>query len=700
MFPNGFAKPGSSSKPSSKPGSSSGSHHSKRSSGGSGSGIWVSQRQKHKRLASDDKSTLEMQPMNNPPSPPNENHIPNSNPPNPNPNQNPNRVVAFACVNLTHEVKGRFEKPGGFDDHGNELETTVVDRLKLLDNVSFTLEKKQALAILGPSGSGKSTLFKRVTMRNGKDSHCRWYANSINREEDMSYLSSFVEQNDHHLGVLTVRETLFYAAKFSGRPVCVVDEMLADLGLELCADVMVGDPLHTGISGGQKRRLSIGCALMKNPEVLFLDEPISGLDATSADKVIKLLDKIRTMQQTVMVVSLHSPSETILRLFSKMMVLAAGKVAFMGTLEEANTRCEQLGVNTSRDLNPANVMLGIASTEWRGRGDSNRLLTRMFELQEVHGEVPATVEKGEYRRPPSERTLRDEAVIVYWLCHRYVRDYIRNWFAFLLRMGMFAGMGLLLATIWIRLGRNDDKINDRLSVHFFSVAFLSFMSVAGIPAFIEERKVFLRERRNALYGPLSFLIANTLVVIPFVFACSIIYSAIIYWAIGLHPGAVQFFRFVAYLFLALLVAETQSALIAALVPIFVAALALCATLNGFWMCVQGYFIRTTSLPRFWYYSFHFMDYQTYAFELLVKNDLVGLAFNCVNKLQDGACNCVYPPSAATISALGQCHVSGQDVIDNLGFGGIPMTGYAFVLVGIFIILRVLLYIALRYNKMD
>lgn len=98
------------------------------------------------------------------------------------------------------------------------------------------------------------------------------------------------------------------------------------------------------------------------------------------------------------------------------------------------------------------------------------------------------------------------------------------------------------------------------------------------------------------------------------------------------------------------------------------------------MCVQGFFIRTTSLPRFWYYVFHFIDYQvkmtplshrlmctdhcqTYAFEALVKNDLVGLAFNCVNYLKDGSCNCAYPPSQTTLDTLGQCKVTGQDVID-------------------------------------
>lgn len=114
---------------------------------------------------------------------------------------------------------------------------------------------------------------------------------------------------------------------------------------------------------------------------------------------------------------------------------------------------------------------------------------------------------------------------------------------------MYAAMGLLLATIWINLGTDSSKIQDRLSVHFFSVAFLGFMSVSGIPAFLEERAVFIRERANGLYGPGAWVIANTITVVPFLFACTLLFSVISYFAIGLHPGGVPFFRFLIYLFL-------------------------------------------------------------------------------------------------------------------------------------------------------
>lgn len=162
------------------------------------------------------------------------------------------------------------------------------------------------------------------------------------------------------------------------------------------------------------------------------------------------------------------------------------------------------------------------------------------------------------------------------------------------------GMGVLLATVWVNLAQNSSRVvsqtrsqtlvhclmitqNDRLSVHFFSVAFLGFMSVAGIPAFLEERLVFTRERMNGLYGPGAYVIANTIVTVPYLFVCALLFAVISYWSIGLNPGADQFFKFLGILFLAVFTAEAQSTVVAAFLPIFVAALAIASFMNGFWM---------------------------------------------------------------------------------------------------------------------
>lgn len=134
------------------------------------------------------------------------------------------------------------------------------------------------------------------------------------------------------------------------------------------------------------------------------------------------------------------------------------------------------------------------------------------------------------------------------------------------------------------------------------------MSVAGVPAFLEERQVFVRERMNGLYGPGPYALANTLVSLPYLFACVAVFSVLTYWSIGLHPGAARFFKFTSIVFVSIFAAEsqvgylgplvisryltmtTQCAMVSALIPIFVAALAVTSFINGFWM-VRSRLIR-------------------------------------------------------------------------------------------------------------
>jgi ABC-type multidrug transport system ATPase subunit/ABC-type multidrug transport system permease subunit len=524
----------------------------------------------------------------------------------------------------------------------------------------------------------------------------------------MADVSSYVEQDDQHYGVLTVRETITFAARLSATTFtraetkARVDDIIKALGLESCQNIKIGTPIQRGVSGGQKRRVTVGCGLVTFPRILFLDEPTSGLDSASAREVMSSIARIAKDEKIIVIATIHAPSMDTLATFSKMMVLAKGRVAFNGTVNEASLRCNEIGVPVPEFYSPADHLLDLVSTDF---GDDKRKAVEKLVKSQADSDNGRRAKDEsaevfeEARHPVDRKSFGHHMSVILTLMERTLFNYMRNLLAYGVRLGMYGGMGFLLATIWIRLGHSDSKINDRLAVHFFSVAFLAFMSVAGIPAFLEERSVFLRERRNGLYGPLPFLIANTLLTIPFMFLCTFLFSVIIYWAIGLHPGASHFFRFLAFLFQALLAAEMQVMLISALCPIFIAALALTSFMNGFWMCVQGYFIRDRSLPRFWHYSFHYMDYQAFSFDILVKNDLVGEVFKCDSAfLPDGSCNCVYPASAETIAKYGRCYVSGQDVIDYLEFGGISIGAYAGIVVGIIFFYRLATYLWLRIRR--
>lgn len=153
------------------------------------------------------------------------------------------------------------------------------------------------------------------------------------------------------------------------------------------------------------------------------------------------------------------------------------------------------------------------------------------------------------------------------------------------------------------------------------------MAVAGIPAYLEERLLFIREYNNGSYTAISYVIANTIIQIIFIAIICFFITIIVYPSVRLNTNAGRAVIFSVLLFILLLVAEAITLLISALIPIFVAALAIVSFLNGFFMIVQGYFIRYQNLPRFWIWG-HYWAYHTYGFEAMVRNDLKGLNFDC------------------------------------------------------------------------
>ncbi|GAA6059398.1 hypothetical protein JCM10212_003630 [Sporobolomyces blumeae] len=565
----------------------------------------------------------------------------------------------------------------------------------------------ELLAVMGPSGAGKSSFLDAICKRSAAASGEITVngTTSFSTEE----LFSFVEQEDALLGVLTVRETVAFAAYLAlgssyPRIENHIDDTLRSLGLHEIANNKIGTAISRGISGGQKRRVTIACSVVTKPQILVLDEPTSGLDAASSREVVTFLRHLAHDRNMLVICTIHQPNFDTFSLFDKLLLLAGGSTMYHGLVSEVDAYLTWTGSPTPKYVNPADHAIQLVNTEFRKADTDSRSAQEYLDhyasqWQQYGREKPSSIDtrdgpvgsplKSERRGGAAKVVANARKLVV--LMHRNLLNYSRNILAYGIRLAMYAGMALLLALIWIRLGWNADKINDRLSVSFFSVAFLGFMSVAGIPSFLEERSVFIRERNNGLYGSATYVLAQTAVSIPFLFVCSLVYTLIIYWSIGMNPGATHFFRFLVYLFLALYTAESQSLVVAAWIPLFVAALAIASFANGLWMCNMGFFIRTTSLPRFWFYVIHWIDYQTYSFNLLVKNDFTGRTLPC--GIIDGACSCPIPSSLTPA----QCALRGDDVVRNLGISGSEGLSVG-ILIVICVVFRFLFWAGLRFKK--
>ncbi|MBL7890401.1 MAG: ATP-binding cassette domain-containing protein [Bacteroidia bacterium] len=218
--------------------------------------------------------------------------------------------VSFVVQNLEYKFKG--------------------GKLGLRD-INFSEESGKLIGIMGGSGAGKSTL---LNVLNGNEipSGGSVKINGINihtQKKEIEGVIGHVSQDDLLIEELSVFQNLFYNAKLcfgnkSDKEISdMVVEVLTDIGLIETRDLKVGSPLEKTISGGQRKRLNIALELIREPSVLFVDEPTSGLSSRDSENIMDLLKELALKGKLVFVV-IHQPSSDIFKMFDKLMILDVG----------------------------------------------------------------------------------------------------------------------------------------------------------------------------------------------------------------------------------------------------------------------------------------------------------------------------------------------------------------------------------------
>lgn len=502
-----------------------------------------------------------------------------------------------------------------------DINVTVKDRkskepLTILDSCSGYARAGQLIALMGPSGSGKTTLLNVLANRSQSPwtGHIKVNSRSIGKK-GLREISGYVEQDDALLGSLTVRETIDFSAKLALHGLskdarhAMTDSLIAALGLRQQEHTVIGTPIRKGISGGQKRRVSVASQLVASPKVLFLDEPTSGLDSAASYEVMKLISNIAKKHHLIVIASIHQPSTTTFELFDSLLLLSRGRTCFFGPVEDAAMYFDQIApipVHT----NPAEFLLDLVNTDF-GANERFQTKTDLADLQdhwmssEAHHLLHRVLTQLEDDAPParpaysaqSGQPMRLDLPLI--LLHRnWIKSY-RDMLTYGARIAMYTGLAILMGTVWLRLDYVQSSIQPFVNALFFGGAFMSFMAVAYVPSIIEDLQTLKKENANGLYGPLSFMVANFLIGIPWLLLITLIFSVMTYWLSNFRVAADGFWLWVLWLFLDLLAAESLVVLISAIVPIFVVALAATAFANGLWMSVGGFLVPMGTLNVFW-----------------------------------------------------------------------------------------------------
>ena len=232
------------------------------------------------------------------------------------------------------EILYQFKKFGEFPRlsfEGKDISFKFKNGKLGLRNVSLAEESGNLIALMGASGAGKSTLL-HVLNSSEKPSEGQVLINGIDIHRDPKRIEGvigFVPQDDLLIEDLTVYQNLYYAAKlcFNDKSEdeigALLLKVLENLGLLETKDLRVGSPLQKTISGGQRKRLNIGLELLREPAVLFCDEPTSGLSSRDSENIIDLLKELSLKGKLVFAV-IHQPSSDIFKMFDKLLILDSG----------------------------------------------------------------------------------------------------------------------------------------------------------------------------------------------------------------------------------------------------------------------------------------------------------------------------------------------------------------------------------------
>ncbi|CAF2081379.1 ABC transporter G family member 13-like [Brassica napus] len=543
---------------------------------------------------------------------------------------------------------------------------------RLLNGVNGCGEPNRILAIMGPSGSGKSTLLDALAGRLAGNvvMSGKVLVNGKKRRLDFG-TSAYVTQEDVLLGTLTVRESIAYSAhlrlpsKLSRKQITdIVEATITDMGLQECSDRTIGNWHMRGISGGEKKRLSIALEVLTKPCLLFLDEPTSGLDSASAFFVIQILRNIASNGKTV-ISSIHQPSGEVFALFDDLLLLSGGETVYFGEAKFATKFFGEAGFPCPSRRNPSDHFLRCVNSDFDGITatvvESRRIHDSSFSLYretsntldpfdnmptaEIRTTLVRKFKCSEYAVASRARiqeitsikglvTERNNASQTSWwkqlrvLTQRSFINMSRDLGYYWIRIGVYILLSICVGSVFFNVGRNHTNVMNTAACGGFMAGFMTIMSIGGFQSFIEEMKVFSRERLNGHYGVAVYTVSNFLSSLPFIILMCLGTTSITNYMVKFQPSASHFFYSCLDLISAIATVESCMMMIASMVPNFLMGVIIGAGYIGVMILSAGFFRLFPDLPMvFWRYPVSYINYGAWALQGAFKNEMIGVEYN-------------------------------------------------------------------------
>ncbi|KAI3454014.1 hypothetical protein Pfo_010677 [Paulownia fortunei] len=487
----------------------------------------------------------------------------------------------------------------------------------ILKDASGIIKPCRMTLLLGPPSSGKTTLLLALAGKLDptlKTSGRVTYNGHGMKEFVPQRTAAYISQHDLHIGEMTVRETLAFSARCQGvgsqyemlaelsrrekaanikpdpdvdiymkaaategdEANVVTDYILKVLGLDICADTLVGDEMIRGISGGQKKRVTTGEMLVGPAKALFMDEISTGLDSSTTYQIINMLRQYVHIMKGTAFISLLQPAPETYDLFDDIVLLSDGQIVYQGPRENVLDFFESMGFKCPARKGVADFLQEVTSKKdqqqyWAHKDEPYRFISvsefaeafQSFVLGRRVGDelaIPFDKSKSHPAALTTQKYGIGEKELLKACTDRELLFMKRNSFVYFFKIFQLTVMSLIAMTLFLRTKMHKDTVEDGgiyTGALFFTVIMVMFNGMSELPMTIYKLPVFYKQRDMFFFPPWAYAIPSWILKIPVTFIEVAIWTFLTYYVIGFDPNVGRLMK--QYLLL-LLVHQSASAL--------------------------------------------------------------------------------------------------------------------------------------------
>ncbi|KAL2653873.1 hypothetical protein R1flu_022001 [Riccia fluitans] len=477
-------------------------------------------------------------------------------------------------------------------------------KMPILRQVSGIIKPGRLTLLLGPPGSGKTTFLCALSGRldhSGLKASGKITYNGLEMSEFVPQrTAAYVSQHDLHVPEMTVRETFEYSAKSQGigtryelltetlkrekelgihpdtdidfymkatalkdlASSIITEYTMKILSLDVCSDIIIGNDMIRGISGGQKKRVTTGEMIVGPTRTWFMDEISSGLDSTTTYQIVKCFHDICHSLDTTIVISLLQPPPEIFELFDDIILLAEGQIIYQGDRNNVTGFFEMCGFKCPERKAVADFLQEVISRKDQKQYWSDKSKPYMFfSLEEFAEAFDNRFEEGLKLKKglqtpcatceiPITTLVTEKYPVSKWQLFKTTFDKEilltkRSWFFYSFRIFQVSLVALLSMSVFFRTEMPRDDLVDAQKYSgalFYAFIMIMFNGFADLAMTAVRLPVFYKQRDLLFLPAWSFAISRIVLSIPVSVYESLLWVAITYYPSGFAPAASRFFR--------------------------------------------------------------------------------------------------------------------------------------------------------------